>query len=30
MTCIHQNEANKISEYNLLHDIINPSKHTKI
>ena len=29
MTCIHENEVNKTSEYNLLHDIINPYKHTK-
>ena len=29
MNCIHDNKVNKISECNLLHDIINPSKHTK-
>ena len=27
MTCIHKNKVNKIAEYNLLHDILNPSKH---
>ena len=27
---IHENEVNKISEYNLLHDILNPSEHSKI
>ena len=26
---IHKNEVNKISEFNLLHDIINPPEHTK-
>ena len=30
MTCIHENEVNKISECNLLHDILNTSKRTKI
>ena len=29
MTCIHEDEVNKISECNLLHDILNPSKRTK-
>ena len=29
MVCIHKNEVNKISECNLLHDILNPSKCTK-
>ena len=29
MTCIHENKVNKISEINLLHDILNPYKHTK-
>ena len=29
MTCIHENEVNKIAECNLLHDILNPSKHTE-
>ena len=30
MDCIHENEVNKIAEFNLLHDIINPSKtHTQ-
>ena len=29
MTRIHDKEVNKISEYNLLHDIINPPKRTK-
>ena len=28
MNCIHDNEVNKISELNLLHDILNPSKCT--
>ena len=28
--CTHDKEENKIAEYNLLHDILNPSKHTKI
>ena len=30
MTCIHDKELNKIVECNLLHDIINPPKHTKL
>ena len=30
MTYIYGNEVNKISEWNLLHDILNPSKYTKI
>ena len=29
MNCIHNNDVNKISECNLLHDILNPSKRTK-
>ena len=29
MTRIHDNKVNKISEYNLLHDIINPPKFSK-
>ena len=29
MTRIHDKEVNKISEYNLLHDIINPPTRTK-
>ena len=29
MTCIHGNKVNKLSECNLLHDILNPPKHTK-
>ena len=29
MTRIHDKEVNKISEYNLLHDIINPPKQNK-
>ena len=28
--CIHVNEVNKISECNLLHDILNPPKITKM
>ena len=28
MIHIHDKEVNKISECNLLHDIINPPKHT--
>ena len=28
--CIHVNEVNKISECNLLHDILNPPKLTKM
>ena len=30
MTCIHENEVNKVAEYNLLYDILNPPKRTKI
>ena len=30
MTFIHWNKVNKLDEYNLLHDIINPQKRTKI
>ena len=29
MTCIHNKEVNKIAEYNLLYDMINPPKRTK-
>ena len=29
MNCIHDNEVNNIAELKLLHDILNPSKHTK-
>ena len=29
MNDIHENELNKTSEFNLLHDILNPSKITK-
>ena len=29
MNCIHENKVNNIVEYNWLHDILNPSKHTK-
>ena len=29
MTCIHEKKANKLSEGNLLHDTLNPPKHTK-
>ena len=29
MTCIHGNKINKLSECNLLHDILNPPKITK-
>ena len=29
MNHIHDNEVNKISEWNLLHDIINPTKQNK-
>ena len=28
MSFIHENEVNKVSECNLLHDILNPSKRT--
>ena len=30
MTCIHENKVNKISEFNLLYDILNPYKRTKL
>ena len=30
MNCIHENEVNKLAEINLLHDILNPSRRTKI
>ena len=30
MNCIHKNEVNNIAEFNLLHDIVNPSKCTKV
>ena len=30
MTCIHGNKVNNISEFSLLHDIINPPRLTKI
>ena len=29
MNCIHDNKINNISEWNLLHDIPNPLKHTR-
>ena len=29
MTCIHGNRVNKWSEFNLIHDILNPPKRTK-
>ena len=29
MNNIHDNDVNNIAEWNLLHDIINPSKHVK-
>ena len=29
MTCIHRNKVNKLSEWNLLYDVLNPPKHTK-
>ena len=29
MNRIHDNKVNNIAECNLLHDMINPSKHTK-
>ena len=29
ITCIHEKELNKIAEFNLLHDILNPSKLSK-
>ena len=30
MNCMHEKKVNKIGEYNLLYDILNPSKRTKI
>ena len=30
MTCMYENEVNKTVEYNLLHNIINHYKYTKI
>ena len=30
MTCIHGNEVNKITEFSLIHNILNPPKRTKI
>ena len=30
MNFIHDKKVNKIDEYNLLHDILNPSKGTNI
>ena len=30
MTCIHYKKGNNIPECNLLHEIINPLKHTKL
>ena len=30
MSFIHDTKVNKTAELNLLHDILNPSKHTKI
>ena len=29
MTCIHGSKVNKLAEFKLLHDIINPPKHNK-
>ena len=29
VNCIYDNKVNNIDKYNLLHDILNPSKHTK-
>ena len=29
MTCIHGNKENKLAEWDLLHDILNPTKRTK-
>ena len=29
ISCIHDNERNEIVEWNLLHDILNPSELTK-
>ena len=30
MNCIHENKVNKITECNLIHDILNPYKNTTI
>ena len=30
MNCIHENEVNKITECNLIHDILNTYKRTKV
>ena len=30
MTCIYENRVNKLAECNLLHDVLNPPKRTKI
>ena len=30
MNRINDNKVNNMVEFNLLHDILNPSKHTKI
>ena len=30
MICIHENEVNKMTECNLIHDILNHSKRTKV
>ena len=30
MNFIHENKVNKLSEWNLIHDILNTSKRTKI
>ena len=30
MNSIHENKLNNISESSLVHDLLNPSKHTKI
>ena len=29
MNCIHEKKGDELSEYNLLHDILNPPKFTK-
>ena len=29
MNCIHGNKVNKLAEFNLLHDILNPTKRNK-
>ena len=29
MTCKHENKVNRIYEFNLLHDILNPPERTK-